>query len=192
MEPESVPNKKLAKSSTSIIWNWVLHLFHYAAPPNKHCMNHVNRKQKSTWNLKSAILHPCILFETKKDVHQKISGVQILYQYKSKKHELDCFSPFVQIQMPIPIIGNSFPCNWFLCLSLYQHRSKKNYFTLFGSLIREACNKMKVWLPTSDDHTIGKYSIYWHMANFPEKQQDSAAVNHLGDLHKLHMILEIK
>lgn len=84
----------------------------------------------------------------KKDVHQKISGLQILYQYKSKKHELDCFSPFVQIRMPIPIIGNSFPCNWLLCLSLYQHRSKKNYFTLFGSLVREACNKMKVWLPT--------------------------------------------
>lgn len=34
------------------------------------------------------------------------------------------------------------------------------------------------------------------MANFPKKQQDrafdSAAVNHLGDLYKLHTILEIK
>lgn len=34
------------------------------------------------------------------------------------------------------------------------------------------------------------------MANFPEKQQDraldSTAVNHPGDLHKLHTILEIK
>lgn len=55
---------------------------------------------------------------------------------------------------------------------------------------------MKAWLPTTDDHTVWKYSIYWHVANFPEKQQDrafdSAALNHLSDLHKSHMILEIK
>lgn len=31
--------------------------------------------------------------------------------YKIKKRELDCVSPFEQIQMPIPIIGISFPCN---------------------------------------------------------------------------------
>lgn len=115
--------------------------------------------------------------------------------YKLKKCELDCFSPFEQIQMPIPIMGISFPCNWLLWLSLHQHRSKKNDFTTFRRLIREACNKTKAWLPASDDHTVWKYSIYWHVANFPEKQQDrafdSAAVNHFGDLLKLHMIWEI-
>lgn len=66
--------------------------------------------------------------------------------------------------------GNFPHCNWFFCSILHQHRAKKNYFTLFGSLTRQVHNKMKAWLPRSDDHTVWKYSIYWHVANFPEKQ----------------------
>lgn len=106
-------------------------------------------------------------------------------QYKLKKCELDCFSPFEQMQMPIPIMGTSLHCNWFFCSSLLHRISNKNDFTLFGSLSRQVYNKMKAWLPASD-HTVWKYSIYWHVANFPEKQEDrafdSAAVNILDGL----------
>lgn len=74
------------------------------------------------------------------------------------------------MQMPIPIMGIFLHCNRFFCSILHQHRSKKNYFSLFGSLTRQVHNKMKAWLPTSDEPILWKYSIYWHAANFPEKQ----------------------
>lgn len=157
-------------------------------PPNTIWTTSIeNRKALGIWKVQFCSLVPYL--------RRKRCSAENIW-CKLQKCELDCFSPFEQIQMPIPIMGISFPCNLRFCLSLHQHRSKKNDFTLFGSLIREACNKTKAWLPTIDDHTVWKYSIYWHVANFPEKQQDSvfdsAAVNHLGDLHKLHMILEIK
>lgn len=147
-------------------------------------MNHVNRKENCVWNLQF-----CSLIHY---LRRKRCSAENTW-YKLKKCELDCFSPFEHANTNN---GNILPLQLTLLLELHQHRSRKNYFTLFGSLIREACNKTKAWLPTSGDHTVWKYSIYWHMANFPKKQQDrafdSAAVNHFGDLYKLHMILEIK